>query len=57
MSFRKNDSVELNRLINLVHVPEVKREFNELHGRLKDNDIQRHILDFKNRKRELFIEL
>ena len=57
MSFKTNDTVELNRLINLVHVPEVKREFNDLHCRLKDKDIQRHILDFKSRKRELFIEL
>jgi len=57
MSFKTNDTVELNRLINLVHVPEVKREFNDLHYRLKDKDIQRHILDFKSRKRELFIEL
>jgi hypothetical protein len=57
MSLEKNDSVELKRLINLVHVPEVNREFNELHDRLKDKDIQQHVVDFKTRKRELFIEL
>ena len=57
MSLEKNGSVELNRLINLVHVPEIKREFNELNDRLKDKDIQQHIVDFKTRRRELFIEL
>lgn len=57
MSLEKNDSVELNRLINLVNVPEINREFNELHNRLKDKDIQQHVVDFKTRKRELFIEL
>jgi hypothetical protein len=57
MSLEKNDSVELKRLINLVHVPEINREFNELSDRLKDKDIQQHIVDFKTRKLELFIEL
>ncbi|UCH96221.1 MAG: hypothetical protein JSV88_05015, partial [Candidatus Aminicenantes bacterium] len=57
MSLRKIASVELDRLINLIHVPEINREFNKLHDRLKDIDIQQHIMDFKIRKRELFMEL
>jgi len=57
MSLKEMNSVELNRLINLIHVPEIDLEFKKLLDKFEDKDITQHIIDFHQRKWELFIEL
>ena len=57
MNSENRNSVELKRLINLVHVPEINNDFKGLLNSFEGYEIQQHVKDCKTLKFELFKEL